>query len=355
MAGSSFGEAFRVTTFGESHGAAIGVVVDGCPPGLHLTAADIQKDLQRRRPGQSRFVTQRRESDKAEILSGVWENKTTGTPIAVLIRNDDARSKDYAAIKDKFRPGHADISYLRKYGLRDYRGGGSSSARETAARVAAGAIARAFLSTLKVKVRGCLDEMGGIDIPFRNWRAVSQNAFFAANNNAALIKRLENKIETLRREGDSCGAIVRVVAEGVPAGLGEPVFDKLDADIAKALMSINAVKGVELGAGFNAAKIPGSENNDEITPRGFVTNNAGGILGGISSGQDIVARMAIKPTSSIRIPKRTVTTKNKTTTVQTLGRHDPCVGIRAVPIAEAMLLLVLADHAIRQRGQCGKL
>ena len=353
MAGNSFGDAFRITTFGESHGAAIGVVIDGCPPGLPIAAADIQRDLARRRPGQSRYVTQRRENDEAEILSGIFGGKTTGTPIAMLIRNVDSRSKDYAAIKNKFRPGHADFTYFHKYGIYDYRGGGRSSARETAARVAAGAVARVLLSTFGVRVYGCLETMGDITIPFRSWRATSGNPFFAANNNAALLQKLAAKIEQLRRDGDSCGAIVRVVATGAPAGWGEPVFDRLDADIAKALMSINAVKGVELGAGFGAAQMHGSENNDEITPDGFASNHSGGVLGGISSGQDIIARLAVKPPSSIRISKRTTTTKGKATNVQTTGRHDPCVGIRAVPVAEAMMLLVLADHSLRHRAQCG--
>lgn len=353
MAGNSFGDAFRITTFGESHGAAIGVIIDGCPPGLPFTPADLHRDLSRRRPGQSRHVTQRRESDEAEILSGIFGGITTGAPVALLIRNIDARPKDYAAIKETFRPGHADFAYFHKYGIRDYRGGGRSSARETAARVAAGALARVLLSSLGVKVQGCMEEMGGIKVPFVNWRDTAKNPFFAANNNAAMQKQLADKITQLRRDGDSCGAIVRVNATGIPAGWGEPVFDRLDADIAKALMSINAVKGVEIGEGFGAAAMTGSAHNDEITPAGFATNHSGGILGGISIGADINARIAIKPTSSICKPQRTITESGKATKVQTTGRHDPCVGIRAVPVAEAMLLLVLADHAMRHRAQCG--
>ncbi len=353
MAGSAFGGVFRITTFGESHGVAVGVVAEGCPPLLPLAAEDIQRDLDRRRPGSSRQVTQRRESDKAEILSGVLEGKTTGAPVAILIRNADARPKDYEALRETFRPGHADITYFRKYGIRDWRGGGRASARETAARVAAGAIARAFLSTLGVCVRGCLEAMGDLEVPFRSWEDAAQNDFFAANR-GAVVKKLSQKIESLRREGNSCGARVFAVAENVPAGWGEPVFDKLDADIAKAMMSINAVKGVEIGAGFAAVKMSGSENNDEITPDGFATNNAGGILGGISSGQNVTVRVAVKPASSIRIPQKSVTASGEETVVETKGRHDPCVGIRAVPVAEAMLALVLADHALRQRAQCGK-
>lgn len=353
MAGNSFGDAFRISTFGESHGAAIGVIVDGCPPGLPLVIDDIRRDLSRRRPGQSRHVTQRQETDEAEILSGIFNNKTTGAPIALLIRNIDARPKDYSNIRQLFRPGHADMTYFHKYGIRDYRGGGRSSARETAARVAAGAIARVLLSKVGIKVRACLEQMDDIKVPFGSWLATNKNPFFAANNNAKVQAQLSEKITQLRRDGDSCGAIVRVNAAGIPAGWGEPVFDRLDADIAKGLMSINAVKGVEIGAGFGAATMRGSAHNDEITPDGFLTNHSGGVLGGISSGQDINARIAIKPTSSIRIAKRTITKSGKATKVQTTGRHDPCVGIRAVPIAEAMLLLVLADHAMRHRAQCG--
>lgn len=353
MAGNAFGSAFVVSTFGESHGAAIGCIIDGCPPHLPLAVETIQADLDRRRPGQSQYVTQRRERDRVEILSGVFDGKTTGTPIAMLIRNEDAKSKDYAAIKNKFRPGHADFTYLEKYGIRDHRGGGRSSARETAARVAAGAVARLVLKSLykKAVVRAHLDCMGDIHIGFKRWSDVARNAFFAANR--AVVPQLQTRIDALRRAGDSCGAVVRVVASGIPAGLGEPVFARLDADLAGALMSINAVKGVEIGNGFAAAAILGSENNDEMTASGFASNNAGGVLGGISTGQEITARIAVKPTSSIRKPQRTRTTAGTATSIATTGRHDPCVGIRAVPIAEAMVALVLADHALRWRGQCG--
>ena len=351
MAGNTFGKLFSVSTFGESHGAALGCVIDGCPPRIALAESDIQKELDRRRPGTSKHVTQRREKDRAEILSGVFEGKTTGAPIGILVRNTDAKSRDYENLREVFRPGHADFTYWKKYGIRDHRGGGRSSARETAMRVAAGAVARKVLAQWKVIVRGRLAQMGGIDVPFKSWKAVAENPFFVADN--AAVPQLEDKIKTLRREGDSCGAIVEVSARNVPPGWGEPVFDRLDADIAAALMGINAVKGVEIGAGFAAASQTGSTHGDEMTAGGFAANNAGGILGGISSGQEIVARLAIKPAASIRIPRRTVSVAGKETAVITTGRHDPCVGIRAVPVAEAMLALVLADHALRDRGQCG--
>lgn len=351
MSGNTFGKLFCVSTFGESHGAALGCIIDGCPPAIALTTDDIQRDLDRRRPGTSPNVTQRREADRAEILSGVFEGKTTGAPIGILIRNTDAKSRDYDNLRDTFRPGHADWTYQQKYGVRDHRGGGRSSARETAMRVAAGAVARKVLAQWKVVVRGRLVQMGEVDVPFKSWKATAENPFFAADN--AAVPALENKIKQLRRAGDSCGAIVEVVARNMLAGWGEPVFDRLDADIAKALMSINAVKGVEIGAGFAAATQTGKIHGDEMFADGFASNNAGGILGGISSGQDIVARLAIKPAASIRIPRRTLNTAGKETTVATTGRHDPCVGIRAVPVAEAMLALTLADHALRHRGQCG--
>lgn len=352
MPGNSFGEQFRVTTFGESHGRAIGCIVDGCPPQIPLDIAAIQKDLDRRRPGSSPHVTQRRESDQVEILSGLLDGLSTGTPIALLIFNQDAKSKDYEQLREVFRPGHADFTYYKKYGIRDHRGGGRSSARETAARVAAGAIARLMLHQLAgIRVRGYLAQMDDIVIPFTSWDEVEQNPFFAADCGSEAT--LAARISELRRAGDSCGAIVQVVAEQVPAGLGEPVFDRLDADIAKAMMSINAVKGVEIGAGFAAAAMRGSTHNDALSSEGFAGNHAGGILGGISSGQDIIARLAVKPTSSIRLPQQTINTAGEATTVSTTGRHDPCVGIRAVPIAEAMLCLTLADHLLRQRAQCG--
>jgi chorismate synthase len=325
-------------------------VVDGCPPGLALAESDIQVELDRRRPGTSRHVTQRQEADTVEILSGVFEGVTTGTPIALLIRNVDARSKDYSAIKDAFRPGHADYTYLQKYGVRDYRGGGRQSARETAVRVAAGAIAKKWLRERHgVTVRGYLARLGPIAVPFQSWDEVGRNPFFVAD--ASAVARLEAFMDQLRTSGDSVGALVTAVAQGVPPGWGEPVYDKLDADLAYAMMSINAVKGVEIGAGFGAVAQRGSEHGDEMTPEGFLTNNAGGILGGISTGQDIVVNVAIKPTSSIRLPRRSVDRSGAAVTVETHGRHDPCVGIRATPIAEAMLALVLADHALRHRGQ----
>jgi chorismate synthase len=352
MSGNSIGLNFTVTSFGESHGPAIGCVVDGCPPGLALTEADIQVDLDRRKPGTSRHVTQRRESDTVEILSGVFEGKTTGTPIALLIRNEDQRSKDYGNIAATFRPGHADYTYNQKYGFRDYRGGGRSSARETAVRVAAGAVAKKWLrEQFGTVIRGYLAQLGPIVVPFRDWSELDAegNSFFAAD--ASYLPQLEAYMDELRREGNSVGARINVVAENVPVGLGEPVYDRLDADLAHALMSINAVKGVEIGDGFAVVAQKGTEHRDELTPEGFLSNHAGGILGGISSGQDITASIAIKPTSSIRIPGRSIDVDGNPTEVVTHGRHDPCVGIRATPIAEAMLAIVLMDHALRQRGQ----
>jgi len=350
MSGNTLGRLFCVTSFGESHGPAIGCVVDGCPPGMTLAESDIQAELDRRRPGTSRHVTQRQETDTVEILSGVFEGVTTGTPIALLIRNVDARSKDYSGIKDTFRPGHADYTYLQKYGVRDYRGGGRQSARETAVRVAAGAIAKKWLrERYGVTARGYLARLGPIAVPFKSWDEVAGNPFFVAD--ASAVPRLEAFMDQLRAAGDSVGALVTAVAQGVPPGWGEPVYDKLDADIAYAMMSINAVKGVEIGAGFGAVAQRGSEHGDEMTPEGFLGNNAGGILGGISTGQDIVVNIAIKPTSSIRLPRRSIDRTGAPVTVETHGRHDPCVGIRATPIAEAMLALVLADHALRQRAQ----
>jgi len=352
MSGNSFGTLFCVTSFGESHGPAYGGVVDGCPPGLELSAADLQKELDRRKPGSSRHVTQRRESDAVEILSGVYEGRTTGTAIGFLVRNEDQRPKDYSAIANKFRPGHADYTYFQKYGVRDPRGGGRASARETLVRVAAGAIARKWLGKrYGVRVRGCLAQLGPHRIDFESWDAVNANPFFAPN--ADIVEKLEAFMDELRASGDSCGARVNVVAEGVPAGWGEPVYGRLDSDIAAAMMSINAVKGVEIGAGFAAIAQKGSEHGDEMTPRGFVSNNNGGVLGGISTGQTITVSIALKPTSSIRLPRRTIDTLGQPTTIETTGRHDPCVGIRATPIAEAMLACVLMDHALRHRAQCG--
>jgi len=352
MSGNTFGTLFCVTSFGESHGVAYGGVVDGCPPGLELSAADLQRELDRRKPGSSRHVTQRRESDAVEILSGVYEGRTTGTAIGFLVRNEDQRPKDYAALAAKFRPGHADYTYWQKYGLRDPRGGGRASARETLVRVAAGAIAKKWLATrYGVKVRGCLAQLGSLAIPFEAWDEVDANPFFAPN--AGMVPRLEAFMDELRRSGDSCGARVNVVAEGVPVGWGEPVYGRLDADIAAAMMSINAVKGVEIGAGFAAVAQKGSEHGDEMTSEGFLSNNNGGVLGGISTGQDVTVSIALKPTSSIRLPRRTIDTAGLPTSVQTEGRHDPCVGIRATPIAEAMLACVLMDHALRHRAQCG--
>jgi chorismate synthase len=350
MSGNTFGKLFCVTSFGESHGPAIGCVVDGCPPGLLLEVADIQRELDRRKPGTSRHVTQRRESDTVEILSGVFEGRTTGTPIALLIRNEDARSKDYAAIADTFRPGHADYTYWQKYGIRDYRGGGRQSARETAVRVAAGAVARKWLREhFSVVIRGHLTQLGPHRVPFKGWEHIDANPFFAANDE--VVPEFEAFMDALRKAGDSCGARIMVVAQNVPVGWGEPVADKLDADIAHAMMSINAVKGVEIGAGFASVAQRGTEHSDEMTPQGFVSNNAGGILGGISTGQDVVVSIAVKPTSSIRLDRRSVDKAGNPVIVNTHGRHDACVGIRATPIAEAMLALVLIDHALRHRAQ----
>ncbi len=352
MSGNTIGKLFCVTTFGESHGPAIGCVIDGCPPGMPLSEADIQPELDRRKPGTSRHVTQRKESDTVEILSGVYEGKTTGTPIALLIRNEDQRSQDYGNIVDRFRPGHADYTYWNKYGIRDPRGGGRSSARLTAPVVGAAAVARKWLQAqYGLTLRGCMSQLGEITIPFVSWDHVSENPFFAAN--ADIIPELETYMDSLRKAGDSCGARIEVVAQNVPVGLGEPLFDKLDADIAYAMMGINAVKGVEIGAGFRSIAQKGSEHGDEITPEGFAGNNAGGVLGGISSGQDITVSIAIKPTSSIRTPRRSIDRDGQPVMVETFGRHDPCVGIRATPIAEAMLALVLMDHALRHRAQCG--
>jgi chorismate synthase len=352
MSGNSFGLLYCLTSFGESHGPAYGGVVDGCPPGLPLSAEDIQKELDRRKPGSSRHVTQRRENDAVEILSGVFEGKTTGTAIGFLVRNEDAKSKDYSAIADKFRPGHADYTYWQKYGIRDARGGGRASARETVVRVAGGAIAKKWLKErYGVTVRGYLAVLGPNEIPFQSWDEVDRNPFFMAN--AGLVKKMESFMDALRESGDSCGARVNVVAEGVPVGWGEPVYGRLDADIAAAMMSINAVKGVEIGAGFAAIAQKGSEHGDEMTPKGFASNNNGGVLGGISTGQPVTVSIALKPTSSIRIPRRTIDVRGNPVKVETTGRHDPCVGIRATPIAEAMLACVLMDHALRHRAQCG--
>jgi chorismate synthase len=352
MSGSTFGELFAVTNFGESHGPAIGCVIDGCPPGMALSEADIQPDLDRRRPGTSRHVTQRNEPDAVEILSGVYEGKTTGTPICLLIRNTDQRSKDYGNIAQTFRPGHADYTYWHKYGIRDPRGGGRSSARLTAPMVGAGAVARKWLREHHgISIRGCMTALGEIEIPVEDWGQVGQNPFFAATANG--IAALEDHMDALRKAGDSVGARLYVEASGLPPGWGEPLFDKLDADIAYAMMGINAVKGVEIGAGFAAVRQRGSEHGDELTPEGFAGNHAGGVLGGISTGQDIRVSIAIKPTSSIRTPRRSIDLTGQPATVETFGRHDPCVGIRATPIAEAMLALVLMDHALRHRAQCG--
>lgn len=352
MPGNTLGTLFTVTNFGESHGPAIGCVVDGCPPGLSLDASDIQLELDRRRPGTSRHVTQRQEADQVEILSGVFEGVTTGTPIGLLIRNTDARSKDYSNIADTFRPGHADYAYWRKFGVRDPRGGGRSSARLTAPTVAAGAIAKKWLAEqYGVKVRGYMSQLGPIPIPFVTWDDVPNNPFYAPN--AGIVPELEAYMDQLRRDGDSVGARIEVIAENLPAGWGEPIYDRLDADIAHVMMGLNAVKGVSIGAGFDSVAQRGSEHGDELTPDGFLTNNAGGVLGGISTGQPVMVSLAIKPTSSIRVERRSVNRANDPVMVQTLGRHDPCVGIRATPIAEAMLALVLIDHALRHRGQCG--
>ncbi len=349
MSGNTFGTLFAVTNFGESHGPAIGCVIDGCPPGLELSEADIQPDLDRRRPGTSRHVTQRQEPDQVEILSGVYEGKTTGTPICLLIRNTDQRSKDYADIARTFRPGHADYTYIQKYGLRDPRGGGRSSARMTAPMVAAGAVAKKWLAQkFGTTFRGCMQQVGEVAIAFESWDHVPNNPFFAP---VADVAHLEAYMDALRKSGDSCGARIRVVAQGMPAGLGAPLFDKLDADIAYAMMGINAVKGVEIGAGFGSVVQRGTTHGDSLTPQGFASNNAGGVLGGISTGQDLEVSIAIKPTSSIISPRTSIDIEGQPLDVVTKGRHDPCVGIRATPIAEAMLALVVMDHALRHRAQ----
>ncbi|WP_028006402.1 chorismate synthase [Solimonas flava] len=350
MSGNTFGKLFCVTSFGESHGAGIGCVVDGCPPGLALSEADIQPELDRRRPGTSKYVTQRKEADQVEILSGVFEGRTTGTPIALLIRNTDQRSYDYEKIKQVFRPNHADYAYVQKYGIRDHRGGGRSSARETAVRVAAGAIARKWLrEKYDIRIRGCVEQVGDIHCAQLDWDAVTQNPFFCAD--PARVPELEALIDRLRSEGDSIGAKLYVEATNVPPGFGEPVFDRLDAEIAYALMSINAVKGVEIGDGMAVARMRGTEHRDELTPDGFLGNHSGGITGGISTGQTVYARYAIKPTSSITTPGLSIDEAGQATEMRTTGRHDPCVGLRATPVAEAMLALVLIDHALRQRAQ----
>ncbi len=350
MSGNSFGKLFVVTSFGESHGPAIGCIVDGCPPGLELTEQDLQQDLDRRKPGTSRHTTQRREADEVKILSGVFEGRTTGTTIGLLINNTDQRSKDYGNIMNQFRPGHADYTYTQKYGMRDYRGGGRSSARETAMRVAAGGIAKKYLAQqYGIKVRGYLSQLGPIKLELKDWSGVNSNPFFCPDPEQ--VEDLENYMDALRKEGNSVGAAVTVVAEGVPPGLGEPIFDRLDAEIAHAMMSINAVKGVEIGAGFESVVQKGTEHRDEISPEGFLSNHAGGILGGISSGQDIIVNIALKPTSSLHLPGRSVDINGEPVEVVTKGRHDPCVGIRATPIAEAMLAIVLMDHMLRHRAQ----
>ncbi len=350
MSGNTIGTLFTLTSFGESHGAAIGGVVDGCPPGLSLCAEDLQTDLDRRKPGTSRHVTQRKEDDLVEILSGVFEGKTTGAPIGLLIRNTDQRSQDYSKIMDTFRPGHADYTYAQKYGVRDYRGGGRSSARETAIRVAAGGIAKKWLhERFGVIIRGYMSQLGEIEIPFKTWDCVNDNPFFSPNTD--VLPALEEYLDNIRAERDSVGARINIVAENVPVGWGEPVFDRLDADIAHAMMSINAVKGMEIGAGFASVAQRGSVHSDELTPTGFVTNHAGGMLGGISSGQTIKVSIALKPTSSIPQARKSIDKAGNAIEMQTTGRHDPCVGVRATPIAEAMLAIVLMDHALRHRGQ----
>lgn len=350
MSGNTIGTLFTVTSFGESHGVALGCIIDGCPPGLALTEADIQTDLDRRKPGTSRHTTQRREADEVRILSGVFDGKTTGTPIGLLIENTDQRSKDYSNIAQTFRPGHADFTYQAKYGFRDYRGGGRSSARETAMRVAAGAIAKKYLKEIAgIEVRGYLSQLGPIKIEKFNWNEIAQNPFFCPD--ADKVSEMESYMDALRKEGNSIGAKIEVIASHVPAGLGEPIFDRLDADLAHALMSINAVKGVEIGDGFACIAAKGTDFRDEITPAGFLSNHAGGILGGISSGQDIVASIALKPTSSLRLPGKSINANGEAIEVVTEGRHDPCVGIRATPIAEAMVAIVLMDHYLRHRGQ----
>ncbi len=350
MSGNSIGKLFTVTSFGESHGPALGCIVDGCPPGMALSVADLQRDLDRRKPGTSRFTTQRQEADEVRILSGVFEGRTTGTPIGLVIENTDQRSKDYGRIAEQFRPAHADYTYQQKYGIRDYRGGGRSSARETAMRVAAGAIAKKYLfERYGVQIRGYMSQLGPIRIEDFDWDEVDRNPFFCPD--AAKVPEMEAYMAALNKEGNSIGARINVVASGVPVGLGEPVFDRLDADLAHALMSINAVKGVEIGAGFNCITQKGTEHRDEMSPQGFFSNNAGGILGGISSGQDILASIALKPTSSIRIPGRSIDVHGNPVDIITTGRHDPCVGIRATPIAEAMMAIVLMDHVLRHRAQ----
>ncbi|MCU7892684.1 MAG: chorismate synthase [Candidatus Thiodiazotropha sp. (ex Ustalcina ferruginea)] len=350
MSGNSIGKLFTVTSFGESHGPAIGCIVDGCPPGLALSASDLQHDLDRRKPGTSRHTTQRREADEVEILSGVFEGRTTGTPIGLIIHNTDQRSKDYSEIMDRFRPGHADYTYNQKYGFRDYRGGGRSSARETAMRVAAGGIAKKYLrERYGIEIRGYLSQLGPIKIEKLDWEQVEKNPFFSPDEDK--VVEIEAYMDTLRKAGNSVGARINVVASGMPAGLGEPIFDRLDADLAHALMSINAVKGVELGDGFRCVGQNGTEHRDEMTPDGFLSNHAGGVLGGISSGQDLLASIALKPTSSLRLPGQTVNRTGEPVEVVTKGRHDPCVGIRATPIAEAMMAIVVMDHLLRHRGQ----
>lgn len=352
MSGNTIGKLFTVTTFGESHGVGLGAIVDGCPPGIELSVADLQVDLDRRKPGTSRHTTQRKEPDEVEILSGVFEGKTTGTAIGLVIRNTDQRSKDYGKIKDQFRPAHADYTYHHKYGIRDYRGGGRSSARETAMRVAAGAIAKKALKVqFGIEIAGYLSQLGPIKVENVDWAEIPNNPFFCPD--AAKVPEMEAYMDALRKEGDSIGAKITVVARNVPVGLGEPVFDRLDADIAHALMGINAVKGVEVGDGFEAVAQKGTEHRDEMMPEGFLSNHAGGVLGGISSGQDIVAHMALKPTSSLRLPGRSIDVEGEPCDIITTGRHDPCVGIRATPIAEAMLAITVLDHALRQRGQNG--
>lgn len=350
MSGNTFGKLFTVTSFGESHGPAIGCIIDGCPPGLELNEADMQQDLDRRKPGTSRHTTQRREEDKVQILSGVFEGKTTGTPIALIIHNTDQRSMDYSKIMDRFRPGHADYTYTKKYGFRDYRGGGRSSARETAMRVAAGAVAKKYLKKFcGIEIHGYLSQLGPIKIDKIDWGQVEQNPFFCPDTDK--VTEMEAYMDALRKAGNSVGARINVVASGLPVGLGEPIFDRLDADIAYAMMGINAAKGVEIGAGFNCIEQKGTEHRDEMTPAGFLSNHAGGILGGISSGQNILASVAFKPTSSLRLPGRSVNLQGEPVEVITEGRHDPCVGIRATPIVEAMLALVLMDHLLRHRSQ----
>jgi chorismate synthase len=350
MSGNTFGRLFTVTTFGESHGIGLGCIIDGCPPGLELSAADLQPDLDRRKPGMSRFTTQRKEPDEVQILSGVFEGKTTGTPIGLLIMNADQKSKDYSKIKDVFRPAHADYTYQQKYGFRDYRGGGRSSARETAMRVAAGAIAKKWLSErYGVSIRGCLSALGPLAVTKTDWDLVETNPFFCGDRD--LVPKIEDFMTQIRRDGDSIGAKLEVHAEGLPPGWGEPIFDRLDADIASAMMGINAVKGVEIGAGFDVVNQRGSEHRDELSSDGFLSNQSGGVLGGISSGQPITVGLALKPTSSIQVPGQSIDVNGESADVITTGRHDPCVGLRAVPIAEAMLALVLIDHAVRHRGQ----